>query len=102
MGPLDRSRGKVALLQTLESGGLQLSEAERKQVRAIEIPHQFLRDLGRLAADFFCVIEPQRALSRALSLVGLQTVVKFLQATESRLTFIQAQCGSEISSLGIF
>lgn len=45
-----------------QSGDLHLSETERKQAREIEIPHQFLRDLGRPAADFFHVIEPQRAL----------------------------------------
>jgi uncharacterized iron-regulated protein len=38
-----------------ESGDLQLSEEERKQAREIEIPHSFLKDLGRPAADYFHV-----------------------------------------------
>jgi uncharacterized iron-regulated protein len=41
-----------------ESGDLQLSEAERKQSREIEVPHQFLQELGRPPADFFHVIAP--------------------------------------------
>ena len=41
-----------------ESGDLHLTEAERKQAREIEVPHQFLRELGRLPGDFFHVIEP--------------------------------------------
>jgi uncharacterized iron-regulated protein len=41
-----------------ESGDLQMTEAERQQAREIEVPHQFLRDLGRLPADFFHVIQP--------------------------------------------
>jgi uncharacterized iron-regulated protein len=41
-----------------ESGDLHLSEAERKQARAIEVPHQFLRELGRPSGDFFHVIAP--------------------------------------------
>ena len=40
-----------------QSGDLQLTEMERKQAREIEIPHQFLRDLGRATADFLHVIE---------------------------------------------
>jgi uncharacterized iron-regulated protein len=43
-----------------QSGDLELSEAERAQAREIEIPHQFLRDLGRLPADFLHVTEPAR------------------------------------------
>jgi len=41
-----------------ESGDLHLSEAERKQAREIEVPHQFLRELGRPPGDFFHIIEP--------------------------------------------
>lgn len=40
-----------------QSGDLQLSEAERQQAREIEVPHEFLRDLGRSGADFLHVIE---------------------------------------------
>jgi uncharacterized iron-regulated protein len=43
-----------------QSGDLQLTEAERKQAREIEVPHQFLRDLGRPTADFFHIVEPAR------------------------------------------
>ncbi len=39
-----------------QSGDLQLSETERQQAREIEVPHQFLRDLGRPAADFQHII----------------------------------------------
>ena len=38
-----------------ESGDLHLSEEERRQAREIEISHQFLRDLGRSAGDYFSV-----------------------------------------------
>jgi len=41
-----------------ESGELQLSGAERQQAREIEIPHQFLRDLGRSPSDFMHLVEP--------------------------------------------
>jgi uncharacterized iron-regulated protein len=41
-----------------ESGDLHLSEAERKQARKIEVPHQFLQELGRPPGDFFHIIEP--------------------------------------------
>ena len=41
-----------------ESGDLHLSEAERKQAREIEMPQQFLRELGRPPGDFFHAIEP--------------------------------------------
>ena len=47
-----------------ESGDLQLTEAERKQAREIEIPHQFLRELGRPAADFIHVVEVEPIQSR--------------------------------------
>jgi len=40
-----------------ESGDLHLSEAERKQAREIEVPHQFLKELGRPPGDFFHIIE---------------------------------------------
>jgi uncharacterized iron-regulated protein len=46
---------RIVLLS--ESGDLHLSEAERKQAREIEVPHQFLRELGRPPGDFFHVIE---------------------------------------------
>jgi len=42
---------RIVLLS--ESGDLSLSEAERKQAREIEVPHEFLRELGRPAGDFF-------------------------------------------------
>ncbi len=38
-----------------ESGDLYLSPEERRQAREIEVPHEFLRGLGRSAADFFHV-----------------------------------------------
>jgi hypothetical protein len=41
-----------------ESGDLSLSEAERKQAREIEVPHEFFRELGRQPADYFHVIKP--------------------------------------------
>jgi uncharacterized iron-regulated protein len=41
-----------------ESGDLHLSETERKQAREIEVPHEFLREIGRPPGDFFHVIEP--------------------------------------------
>jgi len=41
-----------------ESGDLHLTETERKQARAIEVPHQFLRELGRPPGDFFHITEP--------------------------------------------
>jgi len=41
-----------------ESGDLRLSEAERKQAREVEVPHEFLRELGRPPGDFFHIIEP--------------------------------------------
>ena len=40
-----------------QSGDLHLTEEERKQAREIEVPHQFLRDLGRSAADFTHITE---------------------------------------------
>jgi uncharacterized iron-regulated protein len=40
-----------------QSGDLQLSEIERRQAREIEVPHQFLRDLGRSPADFMHITE---------------------------------------------
>jgi uncharacterized iron-regulated protein len=40
-----------------ESGDLHLTEAERKQAREIEVPHQFLRELARPPGDFFHIIE---------------------------------------------
>lgn len=40
-----------------QSGDLQLTEEERRQAREIEIPHQFLRDLGRVPADFTHIAE---------------------------------------------
>lgn len=43
-----------------QSGDLHLSETERKQAREIEVPHQFLKELGRPAADFYHVIEAVR------------------------------------------
>jgi uncharacterized iron-regulated protein len=47
---------RIVLLS--ESGDLHLSEAERKQAREIEVPHQFLRKLGRPPADYFHIIGP--------------------------------------------
>ena len=41
-----------------ESGDLEMTEAERKQMREIEVSHEFLSDLGRPAADYLHVIEP--------------------------------------------
>lgn len=41
-----------------ESGDLHLTEEERKQARETNVPHQFLRDLGRLPADYVHVISP--------------------------------------------
>lgn len=41
-----------------ESGDLQLTEAERKQARDVEVSHEFLRGLGRPPADFLHVIAP--------------------------------------------
>jgi hypothetical protein len=35
-----------------ESGDLRLSEQERKQARDIEVPHEFLRELGRPPGDY--------------------------------------------------
>lgn len=43
-----------------ESGDLHLTEEERKQAREIEVPHEFLRELGRPPADFIHVIEAAR------------------------------------------
>lgn len=40
-----------------QSGDLQLTETERQQAREVEVPHEFLRGLGRLSGDFFHVIE---------------------------------------------
>jgi uncharacterized iron-regulated protein len=40
-----------------ESGDLQLTESERKQAREIEISHQFLRDIGRPAGDYFHIMD---------------------------------------------
>jgi uncharacterized iron-regulated protein len=40
-----------------QSGDLRLSEEERKQARQIEIPRQFLRELGRPPGDYFHVVE---------------------------------------------
>ncbi len=42
-----------------ESGDLQLSEQERKQSRSIEIPHEFLSELGRPPGDYLQVTEPK-------------------------------------------
>ena len=42
-----------------ESGDLELSEAERKQAREVEISHAFLREIGRPAADYFHVVAPK-------------------------------------------
>lgn len=44
-----------------ESGDLHLSEAERKQSRMIEVSHEFLRELGRPAGDYFQLTEPEAA-----------------------------------------
>jgi len=41
-----------------ESGDLHLSEAERKQAREVEVPHEFLRELGRPPGDYLHIIEP--------------------------------------------
>jgi len=38
-----------------ESGDLRLSEEEKKQARTIEVSHDFLRELGRPAGDYFQV-----------------------------------------------
>lgn len=43
-----------------ESGDLELTEAERKQTREIEVSHEFLSNLGRPAADYLHVVEPSR------------------------------------------
>jgi uncharacterized iron-regulated protein len=43
-----------------ESGDLEMTEAERKQMREIEVSHEFLSDLGRPSADYLQVIEPAR------------------------------------------
>jgi len=36
---------------------LHLTEEERKQARAIEVSHEFLRELGRPPGDYFHVTE---------------------------------------------
>lgn len=41
-----------------QSGDLQLSEAERKQAREVTVPHNFLREIGRLPADFTHILAP--------------------------------------------
>jgi len=51
-------KGTPRIVLFSESGDLQLSEAERKQAREIEVPHQFLRDLGRPPGDYFHIIAP--------------------------------------------
>jgi uncharacterized iron-regulated protein len=40
-----------------QSGDLQLTDEERQQAREIEVPHQFLRDLGRSPSDFIHITE---------------------------------------------
>jgi uncharacterized iron-regulated protein len=44
-----------------ESGDLHLTEQERKQSRSIEIPHEFLRELGRPPGDYLEITEPKVA-----------------------------------------
>jgi uncharacterized iron-regulated protein len=44
-----------------QSGDLELSETERKQARDVSIPHDFLRELGRLPADFTHIMAPTKA-----------------------------------------
>jgi len=47
-------RQRVVLFS--QSGDLRLTEEERRQAREVEMPHQFLRDLGRLPSDFMHVV----------------------------------------------
>lgn len=42
-----------------ESGDLELSDAERKQAREIEISHAFLKEIGRPVADYLHVVAPR-------------------------------------------
>jgi uncharacterized iron-regulated protein len=42
-----------------QSGDLHLTEEEQSQAREIEIPHQFLRELGRAPSDFMHLVEPR-------------------------------------------
>ncbi|HWI56559.1 MAG TPA: ChaN family lipoprotein [Bacillota bacterium] len=46
---------RIVLLSS--SGDLTLTEQELKQSRAVDLSHQFLRDLGRAPADFFHIIQ---------------------------------------------
>jgi hypothetical protein len=36
---------------------LQLTETEHKQAREVEISHQFLREIGRPAGDYFHIMD---------------------------------------------
>lgn len=49
-----------------ESGDLELSPEERKQARQVEMPHQFLQELGRPEADFLEVVKKRQPEAQQL------------------------------------